>query len=232
MKILIIATIVLPIVLFVLGMVRRNLSPQESRQRFTVAFALGALAAILAAMLTLPFPSLDVVSLSDAAIVSFCQAAIPQECAKLLALFLLANNFSYFDKPFNAVIYAVCIGFGFTVFENIFIFLTAYKSWTETDIIYAFLAVPGNYMFALIMGTFFSLAWVDVRLRIRNAILSLAIPILAHGLYDMLPFYTLPAEIAGIVLYVAFAFLYRKPRVWVEGFVTRQLQRNSRYKQP
>lgn len=227
MKILIIATIVLPIVLLVLVIARRTSKSPEPRHRLIVASGMGVLAAILAALLALPFPGLDVVSLSDAAIVAFCQAAVPQECAKLLALFLLANNYSYFDKPFNAVIYAVCIGLGFTVFQNGFIFLTAFNRWTEADIIHAFLSLPGNYIFAMLMGSFFSLAWVDKRLRIRNAILSLAVPVVAHGLFDMMEFYTLAAEIAGVVLYVAFVLFYRKPRIWVEELVARQIERDA-----
>lgn len=224
MKFLIIATIILPIVLLALLIGRRNPAPPEPRRRLIVASIMGILAAILAELLALPFPQLDGISFFDVAIEAFCQDAIPQECAKLLALFLLANNYSYFDKPFNAVIYSVCIAMGFTVFQNLFVFISSFDHWTDTDALQTILSIPGNYLFALIMGAFFSLAWVDPKLRIRNAILSLAIPIAAHGLYSIIEFQTFAAEIFAIVVYVAFIFLYRKPRLAVERLVSRQIE--------
>lgn len=227
MKILIIATIILPIVLLVLLIGRRKPSPPRPRRRLIVASVFGFLAAGLSALLVLPFPELDGISLSDAAIEAFCQAAIPQECSKLLVLFLIANKYSYFDKPFHALIYALCIAMGFTAFQNLFIFVATFNHWTEADIIHAVLNIPGNYIFALFMGAFFSLAWVGSRGRVRNAILSLAIPIIVHGIYDIIEYFTSVAEIIGIILYIAFIIFYRKPRVWTEKLIDKQIERDS-----
>jgi RsiW-degrading membrane proteinase PrsW (M82 family) len=48
----------------------------------------------------------------------------------------------------------------------------------------ALFAVPGHFLFAVLMGFFLSLAKFTVKHKFRNWTMTLLAPILAHGIYD------------------------------------------------
>lgn len=115
---------------------------------------------------------------------AFLVAALPEESFKLLALWLVLRKNPYFDEHFDGIVYAVCVGLGFAAVENIF-YVFDQPEWLITAIFRALLAVPGHYAFAILMGYYYSVyRFVDRSPQI--AVCILLIPILAHGIYDVL----------------------------------------------
>lgn len=88
---------------------------------------------------------------------AFIMAAIPEELAKFVMLWLLLRNNPYFDEHFDGIVYAVCIGMGFAGFENVLYLFDNYESWISVGIARAMFAVPGHFLTAVIMGYYYSL---------------------------------------------------------------------------
>lgn len=61
----------------------------------------------------------DIYSIGDAISVAFLGAAIPEELAKFLLLWLFLRNNRHFDERMDGIVYAVCISLGFAGLENV-----------------------------------------------------------------------------------------------------------------
>lgn len=115
---------------------------------------------------------------------AFFVAALPEEAAKLLALWIVLRKNPHFDEHFDGIVYAVCVGLGFAAIENVFYVLGS-DDWMSVAIARSLLAVPGHYAFAIIMGYYYSVYhFVDHSK--KYAALILIAPFLAHGVYDSL----------------------------------------------
>jgi RsiW-degrading membrane proteinase PrsW (M82 family) len=118
---------------------------------------------------------------------AFGGAAIPEEAAKLLMLWLLLKSNKYFDERFDGIVYAVCVGMGFAATENIIYLFNNIGQWQSVANSRALFAVPGHFMFAVAMGYFYSLIQFG-DMRWRYASLIFLAPVLLHGVYDSLLF--------------------------------------------
>lgn len=125
-------------------------------------------------------------------VTSLMQAAIPEESAKLLILWLFLRRCRHFDEHMDGIVYAVCVGMGFATVENI-LYVTGsgpqFLKVLSVGISRAFLAIPGHFAFAVIMGYFYSLASFKGKQTHRKYMLmAWGFPVLAHALYDFLLF--------------------------------------------
>jgi RsiW-degrading membrane proteinase PrsW (M82 family) len=123
-------------------------------------------------------------TIAGAAVKAFCVAAVPEESAKLLALWLILRKNPYFDEHFDGIVYAVCVGLGFAAIENVF-YVVGQENWMGIAVGRALLAVPGHYAFAVLMGYYYSL-YHFVDRSAKNAVAILLVPVMAHGVYDSL----------------------------------------------
>jgi len=123
-------------------------------------------------------------SLVGSTVMAFFVAAIPEESIKLLALWYVLRKNPFFDEHFDGIVYAVCVGLGFAVIENIF-YVFGDDEWLGVAISRALLAVPGHYAFALLMGYYYSI-YHFIDHSPKMAIRILLVPVVAHGIYDAL----------------------------------------------
>ena len=125
---------------------------------------------------------------------SFLGAAIPEECAKLLMLWLLLRRNSYYDEHFDGIVYAVCVGMGFAGFENILYVVQNMDDWVSVSVARAIFSVPGHFFFAVSMGYFYSCVHFHTASTPRehriNQIGVILVPIVLHGLFDFFLFVT------------------------------------------
>ena len=143
---------------------------------------------------------------------AFLMAAIPEELAKFVMLWLLLRNNPYFDEHFDGIVYAVCIGMGFAGFENVLYLFDNYESWISVGIARAMFAVPGHFLTAVIMGYYYSLWHFQIVRNRRTCALILAGPILAHGIYDGILFSMNIDESLSSVFLVLFLLFFNKLR--------------------
>ena len=131
------------------------------------------------------FPAGGPITLFGTTVQAFFVAAVPEECAKLLALWLVLRKNPYFDERFDGIVYAVCVGLGFAAIENVSYVFQSGEGWATVAVMRALLAVPGHYAFAILMGFYYSIYHFIDPSR-KNAVKVLLFPILAHGVYDSL----------------------------------------------
>lgn len=196
-----------------------RLHPEPPRQ-LVKAFGMGVLSvpvAILFARLVLalvPSPAYPPLWLETLRL-SFVGAGIPEECAKLLLLWLFLRKCRDFDEHMDGIVYAVCVGMGFAAVENVMYILGALEGYSNLvyGIIPAFrlsvsrglLSIPGHFAFAVFMGYYYSLASFRPSRRGYYLSMALLVPIAIHGSFDYILMRT---EAAGPLLHVVLMLLF------------------------
>lgn len=162
----------------------------------------------------------------DSMLQAFLVAAVPEECFKLLALWLVTRRNPYFDEHFDGIVYAVCVSLGFAAVENINYVFSDPDSWQMTAVLRGLLAVPGHYGFGIIMGYFYSVYhFVDRSTRAR--VLVLLMPILGHGIYDTIAMSgAVNPYIQGVAFMILVAFCIKMHRFAYDKIKT-QIARDS-----
>lgn len=183
-----------PVAVILWYIYKKDSAQQEPAKWLWKACGFGILSALLSLVFSVPVSVLfgmdidtDVYnSVFSAFADAFLLAAIPEELAKFIMLWLLLRKNPYFDEKFDGIVYAVYLSMGFAGLENIeYLFEgIADGSWISVGITRALFAVPGHFLFAVLMGYYFSLYHFGIDRSIKSKMMILAAPILAHGLYD------------------------------------------------
>lgn len=163
---------------------------------------------------------------------SFLTAAIPEELCKFLIFMIFIWRDKNFDEYFDGIVYATFIGLGFACIENIeYVFMYGFGAGVSR----ALFAVPGHFLFGVLMGYFLSLAKFTPEKRKKNIFLGLLFAIIAHGLYDWLLMFvdrlsSMGSDFAYVVSGIVYqAFLAGDVLLWIFGMkLVRKHQRNSR----
>ena len=115
-----------------------------------------------------------------------------------------------FDEKMDGIVYAVCVSLGFAAFENILYLFSDTESFLSIGIVRAIFAVPGHFCFGILMGYYYSIANFYPKSSIKNKILVLLAPIIAHGLYDSILFVmNVTPIISGLLLIVFLVFCHK-----------------------
>lgn len=215
---------VAPAIVLAIIMIRKDKRP-EPIGWLLAAVGLGILVgpAVLLLLAYLGLPNIETDTFTGAFLSSFISAAIPEEGLKFCALYFLAKKCKHFDEMFDGIVYAVCIGMGFAGLENI-LYVCSNEDWVMISISRALMSVPMHYFFAIIMGTFFSLAWFDIRNRKLYMTAALVLPIIVHGVYDTLCFTMgLDENLSGVIL-IAFLLGFNYIRKYVKSLTKAMLR--------
>jgi len=149
----------------------------------------------------------DYQSVFGAMRLAFFGAAIPEETAKLIMLWLLVRNNPYFDERMDGIVYSVCVGMGFAGLENVMYIFQNIDVAHSVAIQRALFSVPGHFAFAVLMGYYYGLVHFEPQ-RYGNlrAMIWLA-PVVAHGIFDMiLMMAPVFAERVQAIFYIVFIF--------------------------
>jgi len=205
---------ILPAIVLIVHIYNRDKWQKEPPRQLFKAFVYG----VGSAMIVLLLPAFGVVSTTPGTSISaqignaFSTAAIPEEMAKLFMLWLFLRRCKEFDEHMDAIVYAVCVGMGFAATENILYLFSNLENWLGTGIMRALISVPAHFFFAIIMGYYYSLAHFRIgKNRTVDAVMTLLLPVIAHGIFDALLFVAAMSEgLAGIltlVFIIGFFFL-------------------------
>lgn len=212
---IIILAAVLPALVIVGYIVFRDKNRREPISQVWKGVRYGVGSALLALVVGAPFsvlaemvPVLDYTETFWGALYgSFFMAAVPEELAKLLMLYLLLRKNPYFDERMDGIVYAVAVGMGFAGFENILYLFENEEIWGTIGAIRALFSVPGHFCFAVFMGYYYSLAHFDKKNRQElNLFLMVAVPIVLHGAFDFL-LMSLPHLHPALIIMAVMAFL-------------------------
>ncbi len=158
---------------------------------------------------------------------AFAGAAIPEEASKLLMIWLLLRRNKYFDERFDGIVYACCVGMGFAGTENIGYLLSNIDAWESVAVSRAIFAVPGHFMFAVVMGYYYSLiAFRDMSLTKKSLVFWM--PVLLHGLYDGILFTAnVSPSLQGVLIFVFYIFVF-----WMFRYGRKRIQTLSEASNP
>ncbi|GAB6929939.1 glutamic-type intramembrane protease PrsW [Paenibacillus sp. JCM 10914] len=108
-----------------------------------------------------------------------------EEFLKWFVLYHIIFKHKDFDEPYDGILYATAISLGFATVENL---LYAWYSQAAFGAMFlrALLPVSGHAMFGVIMGYYLGHARFNQGRRRFFLFLSLAVPWMWHGLYDLI----------------------------------------------
>jgi len=213
---------ILPALVLVYFIYRKDKYKKEPTGELLKGFGFGALSALASFCLSIPFgviglyPEVPSTFMGHVSTALFA-AAIPEELAKLLMLWLLLRNSKYFDEYVDGIVYAVCVGMGFAALENVMYLFTNLDSWAAVGAMRALCSVPAHFFFAVTMGYFYSKAMFGApSMKSTNLILAAVVPIGLHAAFDALLMVTsMGVGIAGtaILLFIGlYAFMAIKAK--------------------
>lgn len=179
------AVAIVPAIVLIVYIMIRDKYEREPIRKILLAFFVGMLSIPLDLLIIGIFDFDELPYLFDGEVfqqiaTAFFSAAIPEEISKFVILFLLVWWSKDFNERMDGIVYAVCVSMGFATVENImYVSEDLSCAWGR-----ALFAVPGHFLFAVLMGFFLSLAKFSVKHKFRNWTMTLIAPILAHGIYD------------------------------------------------
>lgn len=195
---------------------KKDSAQPEPTKWLAKAFWYGVLSALLSFAFSTPLGAIFGMELEaevypsifDAFADAFLLAAIPEELAKLIMLWLLLRKNPHFDEKFDGIVYAVCIGMGFAGIENVMYLVGGMEdgSWIGMGISRALFSIPGHFLFAVLMGYYYSLYHFGIDRSPKAKAMILIAPVLAHGIFDGILFCMNVDE--GLAVICLFLFLY------------------------
>lgn len=209
MEKLILLTALIPIAALAYFVYYKDRNKPEPIGQLAKAFLFGVLSVFVSLCISLPLGYLGLYQEEPTGLIecvrsAFLSAAIPEEVAKFLMLWLLLRKNKYFDEHMDGIVYAAYVSLGFAALENI-LYLFQSDDFVTVGLMRAIFAVPGHFCYGVLMGYYYSLVRFSPELRERSKKLVLLVPILLHGIYDALLF-SLPA--VPVIVSVAFFLLF------------------------
>ena len=127
-------------------------------------------------------------------------------------LWLLLRKNPHFDEKFDGIVYAVCIGMGFAGIENVMYLAGGIEdgSWIGIGISRALFSIPGHFLFAVLMGYYYSLYYWGIDRTLKVKAMILVAPVLAHGLFDGILFSMQVDESLAVICLFLFLYFFNK----------------------
>lgn len=181
----------LPVAILMFYIFKRD-TEKEPIKEIWIAFGFGVLSVIVALGFSVPAKNIGLYPDDPATIIgaiwkSFIGAAIPEEIAKFIMLWLFMRRCKEYDQYMDGIVYAVCISLGFAALENIF-YIVDESEWLSNGILRALTAVPGHYCNGVLMGYYYSKVRLSHFSTFKDRAMIVVAPIITHGIYDALAF--------------------------------------------
>lgn len=206
----------IPVVLLLFYILRKDRRAPEPARQLVKGFLFGILSLPLSFCMSAPFGYFGLyvdepVTVWGSVMTAFWGAAIPEEIAKLIMLWLLLRKNRHFDEKLDGIVYAVCVSLGFAAGENLLYLFYNYDNFLTVGIMRALFAIPAHFSFGVLMGYYYSLVKFYPKSPAKNKVMVILAPILAHGIYDSILFaldVTYPAvALLLLAVFLAFCFL-------------------------
>jgi RsiW-degrading membrane proteinase PrsW (M82 family) len=207
------AAAVLPAAILLIYVYRLDPVEKEPGSLLGMLLVMGMLSTIPAIILEMVgtqvfFGSVDTetqsMSLTAMLVDNYIVVALVEEGCKYVFLRWKTWNNPNFDYVFDGIVYAVFVGLGFAIAENI---SYTYSYGLGVAVGRAFTAIPGHCMFAIFMGYFYGNARKAAShgkngLAAANNFFALVVPLAFHGTYDFLASYSDTLFLINLVVIV------------------------------
>ncbi len=153
---------------------------KESHTHLQLALFLGSAIFVVAWFIEEQWNSLN---LNNTFINAFFQTAFVEEGLKFCILMLFFYPRSFFNEPFDGIVYGVYISTGFATVENLFYVYGVQDAYTVA-ILRMFSAVPLHAVAGVLLGYYAGCKKFFHYHGIRSLVLGFVFAFLLHGLYD------------------------------------------------
>ena len=135
---LVIATALIPALILGWWIYRKDSARPEPPRMLIKAFLYGVGSTFVSLLIStllgvMGFLVYDLESFTGAVSTALFAAALPEETAKLLMLWLLLRRNPYYDEYLDGIVYAACVGLGFAATENV-LYLLQSDDWVGTGV--------------------------------------------------------------------------------------------------
>lgn len=141
---------------------------------------------------------------------SFIVIALSEETVKWLFTYILCWNNKDFNYTYDAIVYTVFVSLGFATIENIIALIG--NADISLALQRAIITVPAHAFFGIISGYYLGQSkrfqkrkWY--KRSKKNLILSLLMPILLHGLFDLLLFMSNKITIIFALIFIVYLYI-------------------------
>lgn len=160
-----------------------KIKPEPIRMLF-LTFLAGIAGGVLSFLFGRYIGTVDIYTTHTGSVVDYVYLtlleAVPDECLKLLALFLAIRPNKSFDEFVDGIVYAACISLGFVFAENVIHLSFFTEHWYETAVYRSYFILPGSLACGILMGYFYSRIHFKPSTRPQHWLLVLGLPILCH----------------------------------------------------
>ncbi len=141
---------------------------------------------------------------------AFIGVALVEEFSKFLMVYVCGYKNKAYDEVYDGIVYAVFVSLGFAFFENL-LYVFSNNS-VGVGIARGLLAVPGHACDAVFMGYYLSVAKVYSRqgnksAERKNLIMSVAAPMVLHGIYDFCLFVNMGLFVLIFIAFVVVMYI-------------------------
>ena len=192
MEKLILLTALIPIAALAYFVYYKDRNKPEPIGQLAKAFLFGVLSVFVSLCISLPLGYLGLYQEEPTGLIecvrsAFLSAAIPEEIAKFVMLWLLLRKNKYFDEHMDGIVYAAYVSLGFAALENI-LYLFEADDFLQVGLMRAIFAVPGHFCYGVLMGYYYSLVRFSPELRERSKkLFSLpAVPVIVSVAFFLL----------------------------------------------
>ena len=232
MNYVILLTALLPIAILVYYIYHKDKKSPEPTGQLVKAFFYGILSIPLSFCMSIPLGLIGVypteaTSILGSVSAAFFGAAIPEEIAKFIMLWLLLRKNPYFDEKMDGIVYAVCVSLGFAALENMMYLFSNEDTYLSVGIARAIFAVPGHFCFGILMGYYYSLAKFYPKAPKKNKALILLAPIIVHGLYDSILFIINVTPAISSVLFIVFLVFCYNMQKYCSNRIQEHIKRDN-----
>jgi RsiW-degrading membrane proteinase PrsW (M82 family) len=213
---------ILPGVLIILFIYWKDKHEREPKRYIFICVLLGMLSCIPAIFGTLGFEMLFNIkngnsspNIGVVAVYAFVAVGLSEEFGKFLFLRFYMYRKAEFDEPMDGIVYAVCIGMGFAILENILYVYYQDPGGIRLALLRMFTAVPGHAAFGVIMGYYVGLAKFEKIKSKRTFLLIIGVTAAAaiHGAYDFFLFQQAMKSLALLAFVVLIAGIYMSSKL-------------------
>lgn len=164
-----------------------------------ISFLLGIVSVVPAIALEIGWTQLGfgVGTLPQTFFYAFVVVGLSEELAKYMMLRLYVYKKSFFDEPFDGIVYSVMISMGFAAMENV---MYVWQGGLEVAILRMFTAVPAHAMFGVMMGYFIGFSHEKDK-GYRYHVAGVLLATFFHGAYDFFLFQDIiGGQFAGAII--------------------------------
>jgi len=210
---------ILPGVLIIIFIYKKDKYEREPKHYLFKCVLFGMLSCVPAVLGTLGFEALlnlkgasHSPDITVVAIYAFVAVALSEEFAKFLFLRYYIFPKREFDEPMDGIVYAVSIGMGFAILENV---LYVLEGGLALALLRMFTAVPGHAAFGVIMGYYVGLAKFEKNKTRATTLLLLGVLAAAtvHGAYDFFLFQNSMKSLALLAFVVIILGIYMSSKL-------------------